>query len=87
MPFHHFTDDTVLCSQFTIAVADNLIHVHVHERPYYYDETIRYFGRQNTPLLDTAVEHSGKWINDETMGVYHSWGNGSPAMICVSPCA
>jgi len=76
LPSHrrcHFTDDTVL----TIAVADALI----HERPY--DETIRYWAKKYP-----SAGYGGtfrKWMHDETMGAYNSWGNGSAMR--VSPCA
>lgn len=67
-----FTDDTIL----TIAVADALI----HQRPY--DQTIRYWAKKY-PKAGYGFSFQ-KWMHDETMGAYNSWGNGSAMR--VSPC-
>lgn len=71
-PRCRFTDDTVL----TIAVADALI----HGRPY--DETIRHWAKKY-PRAGYGKAFR-KWMHDETMGPYNSWGNGSAMR--VSPC-
>ncbi len=68
----HFTDDTVL----TIAVADAIM----HQRPY--DETIRHWAKKY-PGAGYGKSFR-KWMHDDTMGAYKSWGNGSAMR--VGPC-
>lgn len=60
-----FTDDTVL----TIAVADALI----HQKPY--EDTIRQWAKKY-PRAGYGYSFK-KWVKDENMGPYNSWGNGS----------
>jgi len=67
-----FTDDSVL----TIAVA----HALIHNKPY--DETIRFWARKY-PSAGYGASFN-KWMRDDSLGPYNSWGNGSAMR--VSPC-
>ena len=64
-PRSRFTDDTVM----TVAVADCLL----HGRPY--AATLRSYGRR-WPKAGYGGMFK-KWLADDTIGPYHSYGNGS----------